>query len=1515
MKKLWRVFFLTIAFCLVMALSVSAKGDVKKLTKTVNPTEGTGKPITIITANKFLIDESLILFEFESEDTEYLSNAFVVMTTGDVEDGGGEWIQNNNGTFFARSYTGGNFDNGKYTINLQITNYDSDAVYNASFEIEICDSFAPLDKMDGMTIERVQTATKYENSLNVSIYSTNEVYPSKIGLVDKSGVVYMATENADNIYSYSTSYIENVYYTDIFKAESLECISGIEGYYIGGYMQMARPLKAGTYDYVVYNEEGTASVKIENAVNVVEKPAIEFRSNNSNYLAEQKSGDEMFWISAEIIGASPSVINKISMYDGNGNLFAESTGKYIVENYYYNSRSVVFEMNPVNGAFKYGSYRIEIDSKEDFYISSNSLYMSENTSSNVYMNRINWADPETANFVVKLSGSNPTKQYKFELRDKSNTVLSEEIVNVSSEGEADLEFKDAEGKVIKITPQQRYNVYFYNKDNGQWKKVSQSGFSTNYRYNNSSGSSQTSFSAYVNVYSGKADAGLSMPASMQNSYAGNNFVIKVMSISGQEYTFTPTVERWPTENGTYNIYLEVLNANLPDGFYKASLYYNSKVVVPYDDWYNFSMTIPDAGGYNDGVNHTRYIRRIYFDNMQTVTNPVLKLYNLYDGDFIPEHTISLVKDGDVYVIPDTVVFDKNLTYYYEIIANGETYCAEFNEGAYFSTQTPPDTSKVCTITVKQTANGTTSVSNTNPKVGETVYVTAKADEGYQYTPVSVKVNGVRIKGRSFVAFADATVEVEYREIPAEMYKAIAKNYSSSYGEISVDKEYYKVGEAVKVNVKLNDSSYKVSQLRYRDANYNWTDIDLTTKSFKMPGMDVIIEASYTRKSSRSIYKESYTEYSINTYYNGSATSYVMEGEPVTVTAYLNSTRKELPASEFEELYYVYSNDTTAKKYTIYNGRFTMPSENIKIYGTLRKRPISAEITGKGTVKFKKGYSGEVTEAYATESITVEGKGVGSFRLTSIEVNGVSQTSTTFEMPAGKLDLKANFTSDRYCKVDVLPCENGELTVELPTYDDGADRYETIEITITPDECYSLKALYINDDNYVHSVDDNKYSLRINEDVVISAEFEKYAYKVYYVDYNNNIIAEKLYNIGKEGVYEGATPYRAPDENYAYIFTGWDKESVTDSATVYAQYKAIPYTKIENEEQLKTITGDGYYLLMNDIALSGKWTPIEEFSGVLDGNGHKISNVDPLIVEEYHSISLRTTYYSGFFKKLYGTVINLAFEVNGSGELDKDDYLHVGAIASEMSGARIENCYVKGSMNYTAKNTVYAGVMAGYTYSGEVRNCYTEVDISVNSDKYAYVAGLAYVENNSINLFTSYGNSTVNCGQNGKAYIFVNKYNRAYSCFYNSEKRNGATEGGATALTTAKFKLLSSYVFSNKCTWEFGKVWNLDSTINSGLPSLKMFGTNQATATTENVKFENNKVKATVKFSQPVAGEAFTVMRTGNKTAFKQLKTNDVVEEVEISASAEKTPDEFKVLVWDNFANIKPVVEKTELTFE
>lgn len=63
-------------------------------------------------------------------------------------------------------------------------------------------------------------------------------------------------------------------------------------------------------------------------------------------------------------------------------------------------------------------------------------------------------------------------------------------------------------------------------------------------------------------------------------------------------------------------------------------------------------------------------------------------------------------------------------------------------------------------------------------------------------------------------------------------------------------------------------------------------------------------------------------------------------------------------------------------------------------------------------------------------------------------------------------------------------------------------------------------------------------------------------------------------------------------------------SATCKVTVYG---GLIYTRADLENIKLDTTAS--YKLMNDIDLSSKnWTPIQNFSGTLDGNGHVISNM-------------------------------------------------------------------------------------------------------------------------------------------------------------------------------------------------------------------------------------------------------------------------------------------------------------------
>lgn len=143
---------------------------------------------------------------------------------------------------------------------------------------------------------------------------------------------------------------------------------------------------------------------------------------------------------------------------------------------------------------------------------------------------------------------------------------------------------------------------------------------------------------------------------------------------------------------------------------------------------------------------------------------------------------------------------------------------------------------------------------------------------------------------------------------------------------------------------------------------------------------------------------------------------------------------------------------------------------------------------------------------------------------------------------------------------------------------------------------------------------------------------------------------------------------------------------------------IIYTK----EQLEQISDnpDKVYRLGGNIEISENWTPIENFSGVLDGNGYKISGI---FIDSGEN-------GAGLFLNMHGTVKNLY--VKG----DISSKSSVGIVAAKNYGI-IEGCSASG--NVYAKNN-YGGGICGENY-GEIKNCLSAV-YSVETG--AYSGGIA-----------------------------------------------------------------------------------------------------------------------------------------------------------------------------------------------
>lgn len=173
-----------------------------------------------------------------------------------------------------------------------------------------------------------------------------------------------------------------------------------------------------------------------------------------------------------------------------------------------------------------------------------------------------------------------------------------------------------------------------------------------------------------------------------------------------------------------------------------------------------------------------------------------------------------------------------------------------------------------------------------------------------------------------------------------------------------------------------------------------------------------------------------------------------------------------------------------------------------------------------------------------------------------------------------------------------------------------------------------------------------------------------------------------------------------------------------------------YTPIYNSEQLKkigsgeTVVIDGVkykympnsnYKLMADIDLGqdvdeqGKiipWTPIDvPFKGILNGNNHKISNLQ---ITETETSTIKGL---GMFRYVDGIIENLELEnvVISAKDLSDDatgitEYSGVGAFAGVMKQGTIRNCKVSGGITTTMENM---GGFVGHTLPGYIvkfQNC-------------------------------------------------------------------------------------------------------------------------------------------------------------------------------------------------------------------
>ena len=163
---------------------------------------------------------------------------------------------------------------------------------------------------------------------------------------------------------------------------------------------------------------------------------------------------------------------------------------------------------------------------------------------------------------------------------------------------------------------------------------------------------------------------------------------------------------------------------------------------------------------------------------------------------------------------------------------------------------------------------------------------------------------------------------------------------------------------------------------------------------------------------------------------------------------------------------------------------------------------------------------------------------------------------------------------------------------------------------------------------------------------------------------------------------------------------------------------------------RVATGEKYLhaRLMADIAVDSHWTPLDGFSGDLDGGGHTISGLRKAL-----------------FNELLGSVRNLTLE--GKLNISKADDIvgeasvyWAGLLANRLfTGASVSHCVTKGSIRYAQwGKELRVGAFAGYAARGSVEHCVNRADITAVGDGSAVIQaggiiGRAYSANEAITI--------------------------------------------------------------------------------------------------------------------------------------------------------------------------------------
>lgn len=160
---------------------------------------------------------------------------------------------------------------------------------------------------------------------------------------------------------------------------------------------------------------------------------------------------------------------------------------------------------------------------------------------------------------------------------------------------------------------------------------------------------------------------------------------------------------------------------------------------------------------------------------------------------------------------------------------------------------------------------------------------------------------------------------------------------------------------------------------------------------------------------------------------------------------------------------------------------------------------------------------------------------------------------------------------------------------------------------------------------------------------------------------------------------------------------------------------------------------GKYILMGDIDLSSGWTTIDNFTGELNGNGYKISNLKATMFNstdgaKISNLSIQGNVSDGAVLVNFASNNTVIDHVTGSGTVSGS--AGVGGLVVQLDSSTIKCSSFVGQVTISGSMNNPFGGLVSYAVNSNIEDSYANAILKINDHSEAIVGGLVGISESS-----------------------------------------------------------------------------------------------------------------------------------------------------------------------------------------